>query len=708
MSRTVFGLQARFLLAMGLAFVLVSAILALLLERQATMQREVGAVSGNVVRGLFERSVRSRGESLSAELADSLANPLYYSDLDTIGVLARNTARQQVVSYVKVFDAEGRLVHDGSEEIADYGQPMRDPLAAKAVAARDMVVQESADVLEVARPIMIGRERLGGVRVGMSMERVRQLETDANLNLTARLREMGRRHLGWLVLLLAGLVVTAAAVAVYIERTLVKPIRWLAAAARQIEAGHYDIGAPKGRRNDEMGELIEAFGRMSQGIARHDREIRHMAYTDALTGLTNRLAFREALDHRLIGTLGTSRQLALLFADIDDFKRINDTLGHEAGDQALVQFAGRIIRAVEQIDEQDPMLARFGGDEFVILIQDGDVAQAATRLADVLVEEMARPLVIQDREVFLGISIGITLYPDDGADATTLLKNGDIAMYQAKMAGKNCYRFYSRAMDHAVERRMHMEYELRNAWARGEIHLVYQPIFRIADRRMVGVETLMRWQHPQLGAIAPAVFIEIAEQTGLIETIGPKVLEAACHEAMGWPVPAGGEPLFVAVNVAPRQLRTSDLDRVVTRVLDESGLPASRLHLELTETAVLGDELQASSLMAKLHRTGVTVWLDDFGTGFSGLNHLRQVPVDGVKIDKSFVADMQRDPDDLALTGAVISMAHSLGITVVAEGIEQEAQLQLLRERGCELGQGYLFSHPLSSEDLVRRLRSQA
>ncbi|MCD7100318.1 EAL domain-containing protein [Stenotrophomonas sp. MMGLT7] len=708
MNRRVVGLQARFLLVMGVAFVLVAAILALLLERQTAMQREVGAVSGSVIRGLFERSVRSRGEALSAELADSLANPLYYSDLDTIGVLARNTARQHVVSYVMVFDAEGLLVHDGSQEIAGYGQPMRDPLAARAVAGGGMVTQESAEVLEVSRPIMVGRERIGGVRVGMSLARVRELEAAANLNLAARLQAMGKRHLGWLVLLLAVLVATAAVVASYVERTLVRPIRWLAAAARQIEAGDYDIGTPKVRRNDELGELIEAFGRMSQGIARHDREIRHMAYTDALTGLTNRPAFREALDHRLIGTLGTSRQLALLFADIDDFKRINDTLGHEAGDEALVQFAGRISRAVGLIDEQDPLVARFGGDEFVILIQDGDVARAAARLADLLVQEMARPLVIQDREVFLGISIGITLYPDDGSDATTLLKNGDIAMYQAKTAGKNCHRFYSRAMDHAVERRMHMEYELRNAWARKEIHLVYQPIFRIADRAMVGVETLMRWQHPELGAIAPAVFIEIAEQTGLIETIGPKVLEAACHEAMRWPLPASGEPLFVSVNVSPRQLRTSDLDRVVARILDESGLPASRLHLELTETAVVGDELQASSLLAKLHRTGVKVWLDDFGTGFSGLNHLRQVPVDGVKIDKSFVADMQRDPDDLALTSAVISMAHSLGITVVAEGIEQEVQLQLLRERGCELGQGYLFSHPLRSEELVRLLQSPA
>lgn len=300
----------------------------------------------------------------------------------------------------------------------------------------------------------------------------------------------------------------------------------------------------------------------------------------------------------------------------------------------------------------------------------------------------------------MGTSIGITLFPDDANDATALLKNGDIAMYQAKVAGKNCHRFYSRAADHAVERRVHMEHELRGAWERDELRLVYQPIYRTSDRVLVGVEVLLRWQHPALGTIPPSTFIDIAEQSGLIEVIGPKVLRAACLEAAKWPVV--GEGLFISVNVSPRQLRSGDLIDTVAECLAESGLPAARLHLELTETAVIGDEMMAASLLDQLHRTGVKVWLDDFGTGFSGLSHLRQVPVDGVKIDKSFIADLQRDPDDLALTTAIIGMAHSLGITVVAEGIEQEAQFNLLRDRGCDLGQGYWFSRPLSPADMVK------
>jgi diguanylate cyclase (GGDEF)-like protein len=699
-------MQARFVLAMSGAMLVVVAIVAVVLGRQATMQDEVQHLSGTVIHDLFDRSVRSRGEALARELSDALANPLYYNDLEQVGALVRNTSRQQVVRYVLVFDENGRLIHDGTVDVLEFGQPMSDPLAAGAAGARGLVVQQSPRVLDNAMPIMIGNQRIGGVRVGMALDDVQAMEQQANQTLGDRLQQVGKRHLGWLLLMLGLLVGIGAVVIIYVQRTLVTPIRWLAGAARQIEAGDYTLQMPEIRRQDEVGELMRAFGRMSQAIARHDREVRHMAYTDALTGLTNRLAFREALDHRLMAARASGQRLGLLFADMDDFKRVNDTLGHEAGDEALLQFAQRISAAVAQAGGDEALLARFGGDEFVILIGDGDVAAGARELAEILVRELGKPLVVQGRELFLGTSIGVTLFPDDAADATTLLKNGDIAMYQAKMAGKNCYRYYSRAMDHAVERRVHMEQELRGAWERGELRLAYQPIFRTRDRRMVGVEVLLRWQHPTLGTIPPSVFIEVAEQSGLIEVIGPKVLRAACTEAVQWPVGVDGEGVFVSVNVSPRQLRGGELPALVADCLRDTGLPASRLHLELTETAVIGDEMLAAALLDKLHRTGVKVWLDDFGTGFSGLSHLRQVPVDGVKIDKSFVADMQRDPDDLALTTAIIAMAHALGITVVAEGIEQEVQFDLLAQRGCDLAQGYWLSHPVSATEVVQLLES--
>lgn len=706
MKRPRFGLQARFLCVAAAAVLVVIAIVAVLLARQAAAQRELLQASSSVVSQVFDDSVREQGTSLATSLADALVNPLYFSDLDAIGALVRSTASQKSVSYVLVHDAEGRLIHDGSVEVAGYGRQMQDPLAQGAINAQQLRMQESPMVLEVDLPLRIGEQRIGGLRLGMDLAPVRAQEAEAKAALEQRMGLANRRQLAWVVLMMVALVGLACLVALYVQRTLVQPVRWLGATARRIEAGDYQIEQQDTRRGDEIGELLRTFGRMGQSIARHDREVRQMAYTDSLTGLTNRLAFREALDHRLLGARASGQGLALLFIDIDEFKRVNDTLGHEAGDEALLQFAQRIAAAVQQDGGDDALLARFGGDEFVILIgnEAGRVENMATSLAKRLVADLGSPLQVQGREIFLGSSIGITLFPEDATDATGLLKNGDIAMYQAKLAGKSCFRYYSRALDHAVERRLHLEQELRGAWERGELHLVYQPIFRTADRMLIGVEALLRWQHPVLGAIPPSMFIDIAEQSGLIQMLGPKVLHAACLRARQWPCNGAGEELFVSVNVSPRQLRSGDLAAAVEQCLHVSGLAASRLHLELTETAVIGDEMLAASLLEKLHRTGVKVWLDDFGTGFSGLSHLRQVPVDGVKIDKSFVADLQRDPDDLALTSAIIAMAHALGITVVAEGIEHQAQFELLNERGCDLVQGYWLARPLDSDDLVRLL----
>ncbi len=698
-----YGLQAKFVAAMVVVLLVVLAVVGLMWQRQRAMQQEVSGLGRESMHALVFERMRRRGESMVAQLAESLTNPMYYSDLDAIGVISRNILRQPDVSYVLVFDAQGRIVHDGSGDIPAYGQPMNDPFAFEVISARAPHTQTSEQVVDIASPIMIGDQRLGGVRVGYSLASMRADETRAADAMHRRLVEIGDRHRGWIGLLGMVLIGLGLVVVWLLQRTLVRPIRQLADVAGAIEGGNFEIDTPVSSRGDEVGDLVRAFGRMSSSVARHDRDIRRMAYSDALTGLANRLQFREKLDQRLLQLRGAGRQLALLFADIDDFKRVNDTLGHDAGDDVLVQFSNRIREAVNRLGGESALLARFGGDEFVILIEsaaDGDVRTAASRLAESLVAELSRPIVVQDRQVFLGTSIGITLFPEDASGSTMLMKNGDIAMYQAKVAGKNCHRFYSRAMDQAVERRVSMEQDLRGAWERGELSVVYQPVYRLADNTLVGAEALLRWQHPEHGAIAPSVFIDVAEQSGLIETIGPQVLRAACTDAVHWQREhRAGAELFVSVNVSPRQLRSGDLPQVVAACLEDTGLSPLHLHLELTETAVIGDELHASSLLSRLRTTGVKVWLDDFGTGFSGLSHLRRVPVDGVKIDRSFIADVLRDPDDLALTTAIIAMAHSLGITVIAEGVEKEGQFTILRERGCDLAQGYWLGHPLSAHD---------
>ncbi|GAB3376957.1 EAL domain-containing protein [Lysobacter rhizosphaerae] len=706
-----YGLQARFLALMALALLVVLSLMALLWGRQTRMQGEVEAVTRDGMERIASASLRRQGEGMVTQLSESLANPLYYFDLDAIGVLSRATLNQPGIRYVLVYDDDGNILHDGSEEIPSYGKRMDDAMAPQAVAAPQLLTQFGEDLMDVASPIMIGNQRIGGVRVGFDLRGLRNDQDAAVGELRARLNELGHRQLLWVVVLSAGLLGLGVLMLWLIQRFLVRPIRQLADAAHSIELGHFEAArTPVSNRNDEVGDLLRAFSRMNTSVARHDREIRRMAYTDALTSLANRLAFRETLDERLLRMQGAGRQLALLFADIDDFKRVNDTLGHDAGDEVLLQFAQRIRDSVTRYGGEGAALARFGGDEFVILVEPDahsgqDARDVASRLAEALVSELGQPITVHDRQVFLGTSIGITLFPQDASGANALMKNGDIAMYQAKVAGKNCYRFYSRAMDQAVERRVHLEHELRGAWDRGELSLVYQPVYRVADNELVGAEALLRWQHPEHGMIAPSVFIEVAEQSGLIETLGPQVLRAACQDAVHWGTLRGDrEPLFVSVNLSPRQLRSGDLPQLVAKVLRETGLDPAHLHLELTETAVLGDESLASAMLSQLRDTGVQVWLDDFGTGFSGLSHLRRVPIDGVKIDRSFIADILRDPDDLALTTAIIAMAHSLGIIVVAEGVEREGQYELLRDRDCDLAQGYLLGHPMRMAEFQKLL----
>ncbi len=693
------GLQARFLAAMSLVLVVVLVLLGLLLQRQQVMRQESEALSRAAIHELIHAHLHGRGRALALQLATSLARPLREGDLASVEGLLAEQRKDGLVRYVQVFEDSGRLVREMGGRAAMRGLDLPDPLPSE-----DVTTRADAEIFEATAPIRLNARRLGQVRVGMSAEVAHRFEEQNVQRLRARGDELARRQHAWAALLLGLLLAVVVGMAWYVQRVLVRPIRDLAASARRIESGDYSVQVRASTRNDELGELERAFNRMSESVARHDRDVRQIAYTDALTGLTNRLAFREDLDQRLGQMRGSGRQLALLFADIDDFKRVNDTLGHEAGDAALLQFATRIRDAVRLHGGEGAMLARFGGDEFVILVEGDQVRPVATRLAEVLVAELRHPLDIEGRQVFLGTSIGITLFPEDASSASALMKNGDIAMYQAKSAGKNGFRFYSRAMDHAVERRAHMEQELRGAWERGEVSVVYQPICRTSDGKVIGAEALLRWQHPVLGTIAPSAFIEVAEQSGLIDQLGPRVLRQACMEAARWVRESGDSQLFVSVNVSPRQLRHGDLPEIVAGCLQESGLPAGCLHLELTETALISDELQAAALLTRLHGTGVKVWLDDFGTGFSGLSHLRRVPVDGLKIDRSFIADLQRDPDDLALTTAIIAMAHSLGITVVAEGVEKQAQYTLLVERGCDLVQGYWLSHPLGATEFARLL----
>jgi diguanylate cyclase (GGDEF)-like protein len=614
-----------------------------------------------------------------------------------------------------VFDAQGRVLHDGTRDIAAFGQRMDDPFAERAIAASALEVQVTDATVDVTQPMALGDERIGGVRVGLSRAATERAIEGATHKLRADAKALAKRRLAALAWPFAGLLLLALGGALVVGRGLVRPIRALAAQARAVERGRYNVrvGVDSGRA-DELGELVRAFEHMSQSILVHDRDVRRLAYLDTLTGLPNRLMLRESLSRAILHGRSRGTALALMFVDIDDFKRINDTLGHDAGDEALAQLARRFETRLEELRDPDvprveshDLIARFGGDEFVALLSGSDVRERACRYAEAILDSVREPLSAAGRPVFLNASIGITLFPDDAVDAQQLLKNGDIAMYQAKVHGKNCYRFFTTYMTKMAEDRLSLEQDLRAAMAQGTLEVHYQPIVDLASERIGGAEALLRWNHPERGLVPSSLFVGIAEDFGLIEELGRFALERACVDAARWPaIGAAGDKPFVSVNLSVKQLRQPDLPAQIAHALQQSGLPASRLHVELTESALLDDEPLGLSTLAELRRLGVKIWLDDFGTGFSGLSHLRRVPVDGVKIDKSFTQDLLTDRDDLALTSAIVAMAASLGICAVAEGIESASQLEVLRNLECDLGQGYWLGYPMSQTEMLVTLRN--
>ncbi len=433
---------------------------------------------------------------------------------------------------------------------------------------------------------------------------------------------------------------------------------------------------------------------------RAEERIRHLAHFDDLTGLANRNLFGECLKHAVANARRNGKSLVVLFIDLDRFKNINDTLGHEAGDLVLKEVAARLLGCLRESDT----VGRLGGDEFVVLLEDMPQPMHGAIVAQKILDEVSRPIKIEMQEYHVTASIGISTCPGDGEDVQSLLKNADIAMYRAKEQGKNNFQFYSEALNvHTVER-LALESDLRRALERDQFVLHYQPKVDIHSGRIASVEALVRWQHPERGLVAPMDFIPLAEETGLIVPIGLWVLQAACAQARAWR-DQGLPWLRVAVNLSARQFTHENLLEDVARILDETGLDAEMLEFEITESMVMQDPAKAEKLLAELKAMGVFLSIDDFGTGYSSLSYLKRFPIDSLKIDRSFIRDLPGDGDDAAITRAIIAMAHGLRLTVIAEGVETAGQLDFLRDNGCDEMQGYHFSKPVPARELGRLVR---
>jgi diguanylate cyclase (GGDEF)-like protein len=431
---------------------------------------------------------------------------------------------------------------------------------------------------------------------------------------------------------------------------------------------------------------------------RAEEKLRVVATHDPLTALPNRTLLHERLSHALAKAQRHGRQLAVLFVDLDRFKTVNDTLGHDAGDRLLQFMAQRLYDCLRETDT----MARQGGDEFVVLMDELTDREPITRVSQRILDAVAQPFVIDGQEIHITASIGISVYPEDGR---TLLRNADIAMYRAKEKGKNNYQFYSTQIDNYSVERLALESGLRRALERDEFTLHYQPKVNIASGLITGMEALLRWQHPELGRVAPGQFIPIAEENGLIIPIGAWVLKTACMQNRAWQR-QGLRRFPVAVNLSSRQFAGETLLDDVKAALDASGLAPADLELEITESMVMNNPEQAVNLLQELKKLGIRVAIDDFGIGYSSLAYLKRFPIDSVKVDRSFVEDIPEDENSMAIAQAVIAMAHSLRLKVVAEGVESEGQLGFLRGEGCDEIQGHYFCEARAPSEISAIMRT--
>jgi diguanylate cyclase (GGDEF)-like protein len=460
---------------------------------------------------------------------------------------------------------------------------------------------------------------------------------------------------------------------------------------KPLDLNHVEAAVDRALRHHALLKEKRTYeNKLEELVRKRTAQIEHLAYHDALTDLPNRVLFVDRVTQALTLAQRQPQMVGTMFLSLDRFKKINDTLGHVVGDLCLKEVAKRLCHCVKEGDT----VARLDGDEFALLLAQVKGTEELVELAQVIADALKPSFDLQGQEIYVTSSIGISIFPDDGKDAETILKNGGAALYQAKKLGGSSYRFYTADLYARALKRLALETSLRGAIEKEELILYYQPQVDYATGLVVGAEALVRWQHPTLGLLPPSEFIPLAEDTGLILQLGAWVMRTACAEARAWQVDGLGS-LRIAVNVSACEFRRPDFFENMVDILTQTGLEPAYLDLELTETAIMENAEATVDLLSRIRKLGVKIAIDDFGTGYSSLSYLKRLPIDTLKLDRSFVNGATSDPDDAALVVAVISLAHNLRLQVIAEGVETEEQLRFLRLLKCDGGQGYLFGKPM-------------
>ncbi|MGH1463176.1 MAG: putative bifunctional diguanylate cyclase/phosphodiesterase [Neptuniibacter sp.] len=513
-----------------------------------------------------------------------------------------------------------------------------------------------------------------------------------------------------LLILVLVLLIAVVSATILIRTQIREPLEGLISGIEQFRNGNLgqliDL-----QRKDEWFQVQTALNQMAQALQRSYEQLKekqenlnHLAHHDSLTGLPNRLLLLERLEHSLLKTDRTDDSCAMLFMDIDRFKNVNDSLGHAAGDQLLCEIAQRINKTVRKVDT----VSRLGGDEFTIILDSLSDPHDAALVAQAIRNKLAKPIHISGRDIYITSSIGISVYPQDGTDAETLIKNADAAMYKAKQNGRNGYQFYTQQMTEEAFSRMELESSLHKAIQNDEFIVFYQPQVDLRSGEVIGAEALIRWHHPEKGLLPPDSFIPIAEDTGLILEIDFWVLRNVCKQLQSWYQSCPeSKSLTISVNLSGRHMEQSNLPDIVREIVDGEGIDSGKIELEITESFIMHHLERSSEMLKQIKKDGFRIAIDDFGTGYSSLNYLKKLPVDTLKIDRTFVADLKEDKHDEAIVKSVISLGENLGLSVVAEGIENQSQLAFLRAEKCTIGQGYYFERPIIAEDFIQLVREK-
>jgi len=502
-----------------------------------------------------------------------------------------------------------------------------------------------------------------------------------------------------------------------LQRAIANPLDRLGSLMRRISENRDYSLRSEHEGGDEIGVLTQEFNDMLTQIHQHkadleselerrleaEKRLERLAHYDNITQLPNRHFFNDSLARAIALSGRTGKAVALMFIDLDNFKMVNDTLGHHVGDLLLKEAAQRIADALRTND----VVCRIGGDEFAVILENLDTPALSGNIAAKIIGVLAERFQLEDSEIYIGASIGISIYPDDASDISGLLRSADTAMYHAKGSGKNNYQYYNADLEARALRRLSLENGLRRALESGELLLHYQPQVDLASNRIVGFEALLRWQHPEMGLVSPVDFIPVAEETGMIVAIGEWVLRTACHQAKAWQ--DGIAPgLMMSVNLSGRQFHEPDIVERVLHIVEETGISPQLLDLELTESTLMDNSDAILTKMNRLRAAGMFISIDDFGTGYSSMSYLKRFPINTLKIDRSFVQDIPADSDDIAITQAIIAMGKNLGMMLIAEGVETREQMDFLRQHYCDKVQGFLFSRPLPAAEAEALLRQDA